>query len=452
MVTQIFWWDKGKLRMRLERFTLLMIPRGFSKTTLAGIAFPLYNIVFQELKFAVYISATASHAEQQLANQKRQLESNPRILHVFGNLKPTMQDSASWRQEIYETTTGMVMRAAGRGGQVRGMNHNGQRPRLGVVDDLEELDLVQTPEQRQKTKRWVYSDLLPILPAMDPDAGFVVLGTLLHNDSLLMTLSDDPQWNVVRFGAYDKQGDLLWPENMDEAKLEREKQSAVLSNTLSEYYMERFSIIRDARNADFKEEYIKFGGPTQDEQLFTTLYCDPAISEKPTADHCTFSVVAMSTKARIYVRKSTGQIGMSPRDVVNQMFRLYAEYRPDRVGIESNAYQMALVHLMREEMFRRKLYFEVIPVNNSKKKAMRVKGILQPRYAAGVMYHEGRFVELETQLLQFPNSKKDDYADGLAGAVSLLDDAASMAEDGGVTGQEAPDLEDVIGGDWRQAV
>jgi hypothetical protein len=442
-------WHEGKLHLNLERYTLFMIPRGYAKTTIVGIITPLYLALFNELKVAMYVSATATHANTQLSNQKKQLEANERILHFFGNLRPGMQDSAPWREDVFESTTGVTMVARGRGGQVRGYNYNGQRPQKILVDDLEDKDQVATPEGRTKLKDWMYGDLMPCLPAMEDGAEMLVMGTLIHPDSLLTTLMVDPAWNVVKFGAYDKDGDLLWPENMDEAKLTKLEQSAVISNTLSSFYMERHSEIRATKDADFRAEHFQYGGPAPDEELFQALYIDPAISAKALSDSCTFTVVANSGKGRTYIRYSDGGIGISPREQVNKIFELYERFKPERVGIESNAYQMALVHLVREEMFRRKLYFEVIPVNNTDNKKLRIKGILQPRYANKFIWHEGKFVALEQQLLLFPLNKKDDYADGCAGAVSLLDDAAFMAENGGVTGTESPDLEEAIGGAWR---
>lgn len=448
----IFAFDlNGKLELKLEKFTLLMIPRGYAKTTVAGIIYPLYNTVFQEIRVALYVSATATHANTQLANQKRQIESNQRLVHFFGVLKPSMQDSARWREDEFETTSGICWIARGRGGQVRGLNHNGVRPQIIVVDDLEDKEQVRQDEQRKKLKEWMYGDLMPCLP-MISGGEMIVLGTLLHPDSLLMTLCMDPQWNVVKFGAYDKDGDLLWPENMDEKKLERERASATISGTLGAFYMERFTEVRVTEDSDFKSENLQYGSPAPGDVLFQSLYVDPAISEKKTADHATFTVAAASDKARLYIRHSSGGVGISPRAIVDKVFELYQQYQPARVGIESNAYQKALVYLIREEMFRRKIYFEVIPVTNTKEKFMRIKGILQPRYANKLVWHEGRFVQLEQQLLLFPHGSKDDYADGAAGAMSLLDDAAFMADNPDVKGVRSPDLEEEIGGDWRVAV
>jgi hypothetical protein len=450
-VIPLFVWLDGKLCLNLERYTMFMIPRGYAKTTIVGIITPLYLALFNELKVAMYVSATATHANTQLSNQKKQLESNERILYFFGNLKPSMQDSAPWREDVFETTTGVTMVARGRGGQVRGYNYNGQRPQKILVDDLEDKDQVATPEGRTKLKDWMYGDLMPCLPAMEDGAELLVMGTLIHADSLLTTLMIDPAWNVVKFGAYDRDGELLWPENMDADKLRKAEDSATIAGTLSSFYMERHSEIRATKDADFKLEYLQYGGPAADEELFQTLYVDPAISAKATADSCTFTVVANSSKGCTYVRHSSGGTGISPRDQVNKIFELYLQYKPDRVGVESNAYQIALVHLAREEMFRRKVYFEIIPVNNTDNKKLRIKGILQPRYAGKFVWHEGRFVSLEQQLLLFPANKKDDYADGCAGAMSLLDDAAFMAENTGATGSESPDLVEVIGGTWRSA-
>jgi predicted phage terminase large subunit-like protein len=441
--------DKG-LVLKRQPYTLMIWPRGFSKTTLAGVAFNIYNVVFQELPMALYVSATGRHAEAQLENIKRELESNERIIAIFGQLKPGRQEAERWRVDMFETTTGMTMVARGSGGQVRGLNHRGQRPKIVIVDDLEDRDSVATPEQREKLRKWAYADLIPVLPKMDPDASMIALGTLLHPDSLMMTWASDPRWTVMKFGARDKQGDLVWPENMDEEKLRLEEESAIVSNTLSEFYMERFSEIRLDKDRDFRTDQFQYRSPDPGEVKFISLYQDPAISKREQADRCTFTVVGMSDKGWLYVLDQVGRRGMSPREQIDTLFELWNKWKPHRVGIEANGYQAALVHLVQEEMFRKKSYFEITPVTNTKKKFERIKGILQPRFAAKYVYFASRWPELESELLNFPMSKHDDFADGLAGAVSLLDDGAFLADSG--TESEVVPLRDVIGGDWRYAV
>ena len=440
-----------KIHLDLHRFTLLIMPRGFSKTTLAGVAFNIHNIVYMELGFAAYVSETARHAEMQMDNVKRELLANEKIKFFFGELKPGMQDEARWRQDFFETSTGMAMVARGSGGQVRGLNHNGQRPKMIVVDDVEDRESVQTPEQRDKTRKWAYADLMPALPAMDPAASILALGTLLHPDSLLMTWARDPQWTVVKFGAYDRQGDLLWPENMDQKKLDTELRSAVVANTVAEYYMERHSEIRLDKDRDFKVENFRYESPGRELLGFVSLYQDPAIGEKEKNDRCTFTVAGLTLSGKTVVLHQEGGRGIKPHEQIDTIFRLYKEWNPNRVGIESNAYQKALVHLVREEMFKRQTFFEVIPVTNTTAKHARIKGILQPRFANGAVLFAGKWPELEKELLEFPQNAHDDFADGLAGAVSLLDDGAFLAQDEETRDKPTP-LEDEVGGDWRHAV
>lgn len=445
---QIFRMESGKVVLTTNRFTLLILPRGFAKTMIAGVAFNTYNIVFQELGFAAYVSETARHAEMQMDNVKRQLEGNEKIKFFFGQLKPGMQDSQRWRQDFFETTTGMAMAARGRGGQVRGLNHNGQRPKVIVVDDVEDRESVATPERREDTRKWAYADLIPALPMLDPDATILALGTILHPDALIMTWMRDPQWTVVKFGCFDRQGDLLWPENIDEAKLKKEEASAIASNTLSEFYMERHSEIRLNKDADFKTEHFQYG---KEDCEFVTLYQDPAISEKEKRDRCTFTVAGLTRGGRTIVLDVYGARGMKVNEQIDKLFELQKKWQPHRVGIESNAFQKALVHIAREEMFKRQQFFEITPVINVRSKHERIKGILQPRFANKAVWFAGKWGELESELLNFPLGAHDDFADGLAGAVSLFDDGAFLGQPEG-TDERMPPLEEVVGGDWRHAL
>jgi len=51
----------GTVRMDLGKFTLLMVPRGYSKTTIAGIAVPLSDILYKVTPFTVYVSEGGKH-------------------------------------------------------------------------------------------------------------------------------------------------------------------------------------------------------------------------------------------------------------------------------------------------------------------------------------------------------------------------------------------------------
>ena len=435
------------ITMSLTTQTGIMIPRGFSKTTINNAAV-LYMILFQEEDFIVYISETSTHACQQLSNVKYQLEMNPRILSLFGALKPTQRSGAKWSEDFITTTTGVSVAARGRGGQIRGLNINGERPKRIILDDVEDKESVATPEQRLKAKKWFYSDVIPALPAMHPDACIVVNGTLLHSEALLAVLANDPDLTMIRFGALDPEGNPLWPELMDHASLERKKTSFARAGTLSSYYMEYFNTIRGGEDAKFWQGMFFIKRP--EGEIFKALAIDPAISAKAGSDSCTIGVVGIDPKGQHYVMDLWGKVGASPREQVNMYFEMWHKWKPEKCGVEAQAYQAALVHLLREEMFRKKAYFEIEEIRHSQKKVERVEGILQPRYANGYIAHCRRFPVLEEQLLDWPNGKMD-YPDVIAMAIALLDPYAGFGsgEDSDPHEDQYEPLEDLLDGEWR---
>lgn len=445
--------SSNHLQMRLGRFTLIMLPRGFAKTTIAGVAFSIYEVVYQLLKFMIYVSEAGPHAVMQLNNVKHELSTNERIIKVFGNLKPDKQAAEKWTDGFFETTTGVAIAARGRGAQIRGLLHKGNRPQKIVVDDVEDEESVSTVEQREKTSKWAFGSLLPALPALDPTAHLDALGTLLHRESLLSKWMKDPRFTVVKMGARDVDGKCLWPENMDEEKLAQTKEAYRRAGVLSLFWLEYFNEDRPEESQKFKKEYFRYAAPTG--PLVKAIYLDPAISEKETADFRVITVVGISEEnGYFYVCDSWRSNSAQPHEMVLKFFEMAKLHRPRYHGFESNSFQAALKTTFREQMFRQKYWFEPIPITHTKSKASRIDGILQPKYASGSVIHMREFPELEAQLMDFDPkmmSGKDDDMDSLCGAIELLDPSAPMAASEDLAKDEMPPLEEEIGDDFRIA-
>ena len=452
-------WDQGRLvsrpteiKMVLGKFTLVLMPRGFSKTTILNAA-TIWAIVYQIRKFPLYVSKTGKHAQKQLSTIANQLASNPKLQAVFGGLKPVQRDGGKWSESdgLIQTTTGISVGAVGRGGQVRGMVLDAQRPDQLNIDDLEDQESTKTDSRREDTRDWFFSDLLPVLPELDPTAGAVMLGNLVNQDCLITRVMQDPNWTSIKFGALDRQGDPLWPENMDRKKLEKKKKSYALVGKLHRFYMEYMNEIRAPENALWQPGFFIIQPRHPRELVRKAIAVDPAISENQDADFAVITVGGMTSSGQVHICDQYGRIGMSPRELVDKYFEMARRWGltpHDRFGIESVAYQAALVHLMREEMFRKKFYFQITPQTHTMRKEERIEFILQPRYANGYVTHQRPFSELETSLLDWPNGKKD-WADSAAMMVELLDPAAPFALDGDLDEKELPDLEEVFEGDWR---
>lgn len=420
----IFQVQSGHVSMEVGRYTVIMMPRGFSKTTLFN-GTNIYKILHLLTRFTLYGSESGTHAEMQLGNIKEQLEGNELILKTYGNLV-----GSKWRQDDIETSTGVKVVARGRGGQIRGLLRSGKRPDNIGLDDVEDEESVLTEAQRQKALRWIMRSVMPALPEQDNNANFTMLGTLLHSDAALMTLARDPSVTFIRFAAVDKDNLPIWPQHMSLEKLETKKASYNLAGDLAGFYMEYMSELSNAESSKFKN-FIHGQLAEGERYVSLALAVDPAISNEPGADFFAIGVVGITTRGRIGVLDTWGGKGITPREQVDKTFELYLKWKrtigiAPMVGVEAISYQIALVHLLREEMFRKKTYFEVVPIKHARKegkqvtKIKRVEGALQPRYASGYVFHTRVFPELELQLRDWPNGKKD-FPDAVAMAVTLLD-------------------------------
>lgn len=158
-------------------------PRGFGKTSIVNLAYPAKKILFREKKFIVPISATATKAVMDTENLKKELLYNREITELFGPMK-----SDTFSKECWITQNDVMVLPRGAGQQVRGILHHHYRPDLIICDDLENSESVMSDELRAKLKEWFFSDVCNSINRGRSDWKIVVIGTILHEDSLLANL------------------------------------------------------------------------------------------------------------------------------------------------------------------------------------------------------------------------------------------------------------------------
>ena len=441
----------------------VMMPRGFSKTTLIN-SVNLRDTCYQNEKFLMYVSEAQTHSEAQLSTVKKQLAENELLRVVFGDQVPGRQHPNKWTEDYIEPLNGTMAAAVGSGGQVRGKSKNAQRPTRIVVDDFQDEDSVQSDKQRAKDLKWFIGTLSP---ATAKGGRIIAIGTMLHEDAVMPTLGKSPEWTCVRFAAIDRQGDPLWAWQMDRDAIEAKRNAMASVGQLQAFYMEYMSEIYTDASSMFPPSKIIHIGKGYDVFIGMGLALDPAISEAPGADFVAFGVVGVEANGAKHIVDCVTEKGMDPAAQVDKFFELHyrhlcrlpAEAR--KHGIEAIGYQRSLIHLVKGEQFRRShtpvgetpplgmnAYFDVTPIFHGKTgKLARVQGILKPLLMSGYLTFDRVFPELENQLLVWPGGKKD-APDVIAMAVTLLDPyaAAALGIDGaaGLTRDSAPPIDKVI--------
>jgi hypothetical protein len=186
--------------------------RGSAKSTLAEETLTL-KALLKDFDYAVIVCATVDRAAQRLGSIRRELESNPMLEHIFGQLRGKV-----WQETRLILSNGVCIDAVGAGQNTRGMKYLNARPSFALVDDIEENtatnDNVSTPEKREELRKWFRGTLL--LPALAQPAPYVRLcGTMLHEDSLIGRYASSEGWQslTVPVEHKDEAGERVasWP-------------------------------------------------------------------------------------------------------------------------------------------------------------------------------------------------------------------------------------------------
>jgi hypothetical protein len=427
--------ENGKIGMVCGENNNWIIPRGFSKTTIA-LGCHAYDLATDGTIFGVYVSASAEHAEMQLGNVKFELESNVLLREAYGDLVPDRSEPERWTNREIQLRNGSILLARGRGGQVRGLNFRARRPNRITLDDVEDEDSIATAELRQKTERWFYGSVAPAGQLMDgathdeaqQPLQITNLGTLLGPECLMMTVARDPDFSTIQFGAKLADGQMLWSYKMQEATYTRMRARYQRLGKLAEFTREYDSLIRVDDDSIFPSIFIY--QPTSIRDLVhRSMAMDPAISNKPGSDHAAIIVAGRRlADGALWFLDEWGGVGKTPRDKIDAFFELHEKWETTHNGIEAIQYQASLLFLMREEMARRKYFFTIEPIIHGSKdrKDIRIVGVLSPRYKNGYIRHLRHLSGLESNLGDWPNGKKD-YADAAAMALTLLGETQILA-------------------------
>lgn len=184
-------------------------PRGEAKSTICTQLYTLWTLLTDKKYYAIIAMDTKEQAFGMLEAIKAEIEFNARLAIDFPEMKP----GKVWRAGAIMTSKGQKVEAVGAGQKLRGRRHGAYRPDLVVLDDIENDEMVKSPEQRDKLRDWVLKAVLK-LGAPGEKLDIVYIGTILHYDSVLNNILDAKGWRTARFKAISRFPDnmALWDE------------------------------------------------------------------------------------------------------------------------------------------------------------------------------------------------------------------------------------------------
>lgn len=405
---------EGKLKK------LMMVPRGCFKTTLGGNAFPLWLLWHNPNLRILIDSETLSQSKSILSGIKDMIENNQMLKLICvdeeGNylLEPNKKIAGGWTDDQvilkHRNKTGLKEPSI----FCTGVDNakTGAHPDVIIMDDMVSERNVTTDVQIEKVKdHYRYS-----LSLLEPGGLQVVIGTRYHMADLYNDLMELPTFEHYVRPAILEDGSLFFPSRLNHKTLEEKKKEQGSYIFSSQYMLNPI----DDSNAVFKKAWIQYYDKTP-ALIERYILIDLAISEKETADYTVVMAVGIDKDKRIYVLEyDRGHY--KPAQTINAIFSMYERHRRHNVkavGIETVAYQKAMLYFLRDEMRRRGIYMPLKELKADRDKMRRI-GALQPLFENGDVFIKREHKELEQELLEFPFSKHDDTADALAYILQVL--------------------------------
>jgi len=458
-------------------------PRGWGKTSVVGLALMARWILFRHAGFICYINKSHDAASLQTENLRREMVTNRAVRHFFGDFKQRDVNKSEF-DEVFSKKAWVAFDTLiwprGAGQQVRGVLFKNDRPGLIVIDDLEDPDRIENDDIRKGWYEWLYADVIKAVPRIGPhvkDYKIVYIDTLKHEDSVLQKLLESPEWKSVRLEACDDDFKSTAPDFMSDEEIMKEWNEHVAAGQTDVFFRELRNLPISTKDAAFRQDYFKYynlplehrkaeddlqktdADIQQDRNIETVVLLDPAKTVKiHSAESAIIGVGIDLNNARLYIRDAISE-KMYPDEIYDAMFGMGIRLDAKVLGIEETSLNEFIKQPIKNEMFRRGSFFELIwlKARGGMKKELRVKELV-PYYRGGYIYHNASCVtmaKLEQQLLMFPRSRLWDLMDCLAYIIEMLELGEryfSPKEDPGDVEAEYKELEyDEPISNWRYA-
>jgi hypothetical protein len=288
-------------------------PREFAKSTTSQLVDPLYRIYYGIDPYILLLEKNEKAGYRVLDNLKYEVTKNPKLLDVYGELKPTRgKDDGKWSMSETRFNNGVFIRCVGMMGDVRGSLDRMYRYSLIIANDPQNMKTMREPGTLEAHIEFWERD---VEYALDSKHGRIrLIGNMLGPGCLLEYVTKDPKYDGINFSALvdehgkpDLDGRSIWEARHSTKALHRERDNYKVKGRIAVFMAERMNIIvaewrkslKGYRYHDcsFLRQYgqnVLISDEYPDPIPVNTYVCiDPAYSKADTADPMALVTIAL---------------------------------------------------------------------------------------------------------------------------------------------------------------
>lgn len=392
--------------------TVVTAFRGSAKSTIFTLSNSIWSILGKmQKKFVVIFSQTQEQAGQHFKNLKMQLGS-PLMKRDLGPFQEDEWNATS----LYIPKYRARIMIASAGQKIRGFTHGEHRPDLVVLDDVENNESVETQEGRDKTYRWFTTEVLPL---GDIKTKYIIVGSPLHEDSLLLRLkseilSGERSGTYREFPLLDDENHIAWLGKYPDMEA-IEKERLRIGNEFAWQREYLLNIVGDSEpvvRPEWIRRYYGVPQPAQNEVVSYAIGIDPSLGDNEKNDPTAIvscMIVGTGENKKIYILPNIVNRRMDLKEIVttvDMLIKGFGGKYSTTIYVEEVALQGWLTRELQSENFC------AIGVKiHGLKKRLRL-GMTTYRMQLGIILFCTPGTEpLQKQMLNFVTSKHDDMAD-----------------------------------------
>lgn len=301
-------------------------PREHSKSVVNNIFIPLWLKAKGQFDGMVLVGKSEPDACALLSDVQAELQSNQRYKNDYGE----QYRIGNWEDGHFVTKDNCFFIALGRGQSPRGIRFRNKRPNYGVIDDIDDDELVNNLDRVEKIVDWCLGAFYGGLDIRR--SRFIMSGNRIHPKSVLAHIVGDIDAETPkRKGLFHSkvvatvdgtfEGKPTWYQKFKDGDLQRKFERMGYYMALREYFHSAV-----VKGKIFRNEWIQWGKvPPLNELDWMVVYFDPSYKAKTTND---FKAVRAWGKKGIYLYLYTCFVRQATiTSAVKWMYDFYEEVR-----------------------------------------------------------------------------------------------------------------------------
>jgi len=404
------------------------LPRGHGKTMFLKLLV-CYIIFFTDRKFILIIGASDDLAQNILSDVIDILDSQ-NIQQVFGNWRYNLEVDRKDFKKFTFNGRPVILRSAGQGTSIRGINVKNARPDVIICDDAQTADSAASVAESERFQKWFLGTLMK---AKAPTGcTYIYVGNMYADlqivpgryGCMLRNLQFSPDWTSYIVGGILADGKALWEELQPLEQLMAEFRQDLALGRPEIFFAEVLNDPQAMASTALDVSKLGVKHPMRGElHQGNFIIIDPS-NDKKKSDETAIGYFELYDGAACFMDLINEKL--SPQDTIYKVLKMCIDKQCPLVFVESNAYQYSLMSWFQficEQQKIEGISFEPLYSNGISKNS-KILQMFKTMMAGDILLGEAVRSRFIIQASRF-NPKVKDNQDDILDVVAMTDQVLS---------------------------